>query len=78
MPDTLEIRPWPDFLAALASVLTAQQRVQGRGLRLLTESISSPTLGGQLQELLSRYPSARWHQWDPASRENAQVVEAMK
>ena len=68
-----EIRPWPDFLAALASVLTAQQTVQGRGLRILTESISSPTLGGQLQELLSRYPSARWHQWDPASRENARA-----
>ena len=68
-----EIRPWPDFLAAIASVLTAQQTIQGRGLRILTESISSPTLGGQLQELLSRYPSARWHQWDPASRENARA-----
>ncbi len=68
-----EIRPWPDFLSALASVLTAQQPVQGRGLRILTESISSPTLGGQLQELLSRFPSARWHQWDPVSRENARA-----
>ncbi len=68
-----EIRPWPDFLSVLASVLTAQQPIQGRGLRILTESISSPTLGGQLQELLSRFPSARWHQWDPVSRENARA-----
>ena len=68
-----EIRPLPDFLAALASVLTAQQASRLRGLRILTESISSPTLGGQLQELLSRYPSARWHQWEPASHENARA-----
>ncbi|MGH9143494.1 MAG: molybdopterin oxidoreductase, partial [Vicinamibacterales bacterium] len=37
---------------------------------LLTESVSSPTLAAQIRELLSRYPSAKWHQWDPASRDN--------
>jgi molybdopterin-containing oxidoreductase family iron-sulfur binding subunit len=68
-----EIRPWPEFLAALAAALTAQQAVQGRGLRLLTESVSSPTLAAQIRELVERYPSARWHQWDPASRENVRV-----
>src|SRR5687767_5660748 len=68
-----EIRPWPRFLGAIRAVLTAQQPVQGRGLRLLTESISSPTLAAQIRELLGRYPAARWHQWDPAGRENARA-----
>jgi molybdopterin-containing oxidoreductase family iron-sulfur binding subunit len=54
-------------------VLNAQQPLKGGGLRILTESISSPTLAAQLREFLSRYPSARWHQWDPASRENARA-----
>ena len=68
-----EIRPWPRFLGAIRAVLTAQQPVQGSGLRLLTESISSPTLAAQIRDLLARYPSARWHQWDPASRDNARA-----
>jgi MoCo/4Fe-4S cofactor protein with predicted Tat translocation signal len=68
-----EIRPWPRFLGAIRAVLRAQQPLQGRGLRLLTESIGSPTLAAQIRELLSRYPAARWHQWDPASRDNARA-----
>jgi MoCo/4Fe-4S cofactor protein with predicted Tat translocation signal len=68
-----EIRPWPRFLGAIRAVLTSQQPLQGSGLRLLTESISSPTLAAQIRELLARYPSARWHQWDPASRDNARA-----
>jgi molybdopterin-containing oxidoreductase family iron-sulfur binding subunit len=46
---------------------------QGRGAPALTESVSSPTLAEQIRELLSRFPSARWHQWDPASRDNARA-----
>src|SRR5438093_337083 len=68
-----EIRPWPRFLGAIRSVLGAQQPLQGRGLRLLTESISSPTLAAQIHEWLSRYPAAKWHQWDTASHDNARA-----
>ena len=66
-----EIRPWSAFLGAIRPVLMAQQRLKGAGLRILTESVSSPTLAAQIRDLLARYPSAKWHQWDPASRENA-------
>jgi molybdopterin-containing oxidoreductase family iron-sulfur binding subunit len=68
-----EIRPWPRFLGAIRAILSAQQPLQGRGLRLLTESISSPTLAAQIRDLLSRYTAATWHQWDPASRDNARA-----
>src|SRR6185295_9167328 len=68
-----EIRPWSSFLGAIRAALTAQTPLKGAGLRLLTESVSSPTLAAQIGDLLGRYPSAKWHQWDPASRENARA-----
>jgi molybdopterin-containing oxidoreductase family iron-sulfur binding subunit len=66
-----EIRPWSAFLGAINLALTAQQPLKGAGLRILTESISSPTLAGQIRHILQRYPAARWHRWDPASQDNA-------
>ncbi|MBM3770338.1 MAG: 4Fe-4S dicluster domain-containing protein [Acidimicrobiia bacterium] len=66
-----EIRPWPTFLATLRAALAGQQRLRGAGLRILTESISSPTLSAQLQGILTQYPEAKWHQWDPAGRDTA-------
>jgi len=68
-----EIRPWPALLAALRAAVVAQESVQGAGLRILTESVNSPTLSAQLQELLTRLPAAKWHQWDPASRDSARA-----
>src|SRR2546430_867167 len=66
-----EIRPWSAFLGAIRGALVAQQAVNGAGLRILTESVNSPTLAAQIRDLLARFPSAKWHQWDPASRESA-------
>jgi MoCo/4Fe-4S cofactor protein with predicted Tat translocation signal len=66
-----DIRPWSAFLGAIRAALTAQQPLKGAGLRILTESVSSPTLAAQIRDVLTRYPSAKWHQWDPASRESA-------
>src|SRR5262249_42536868 len=56
-----EIRPWSEFLGAIRSALTAQQPLRGAGLRLLTESVVSPTLAWQIRALLERFPSATWH-----------------
>jgi MoCo/4Fe-4S cofactor protein with predicted Tat translocation signal len=68
-----DIRPWPSFIGAIRSALAAQQAVRGAGLRILTESIGSPTLAAQIRDLLARFPSARWHQWDPVSPEQAKA-----
>jgi molybdopterin-containing oxidoreductase family iron-sulfur binding subunit len=64
-----EIRPWPQFLATIRAALVGQHAVKGAGLRILTESIASPTLAAQLSEVLTQYPEAKWHQWDPAGRD---------
>src|SRR5712691_2051673 len=66
-----DIRPWSAFLGAISAALAAQRPLQGAGLRILTESVNSPTLAAQIRDLLARFPSAKWHQWDPASREHA-------
>ncbi|MCC7417093.1 MAG: TAT-variant-translocated molybdopterin oxidoreductase [Acidobacteria bacterium] len=68
-----EIQAWPSFLGAMRAALTAQTPLQGAGIRILTESIASPTLGAQIHEILARFPSARWHQWDPASGDQARA-----
>jgi MoCo/4Fe-4S cofactor protein with predicted Tat translocation signal len=68
-----EIRPWSAFLGTMRAALAAQQPLKGAGLRILTESVNSPTLAAQIRDVLSRYPSAKWHQWDPASRDNARA-----
>src|SRR2546430_8785392 len=62
-----DIRPWSAFLGAIRAALAAQRPLQGAGLRLLTESIASPTLAAQIRELLGRFPAAKWHPWDPAT-----------
>ena len=43
---------------------------RGNGFRILTGTVTSPTLAAQLDALLARYPEARWHQWQPISRDN--------
>jgi molybdopterin-containing oxidoreductase family iron-sulfur binding subunit len=66
-----EIRPWSAFLGEMRLVLEEERPRRGAGLRILTETVSSPTLVRQLAELLAALPAARWHQWEPASRDNA-------
>ena len=57
--------------AALLSERTRLAKAHGAGLRILTGTISSPTLARQLEAVLAQYPEARWHQWQPISRDNA-------
>jgi molybdopterin-containing oxidoreductase family iron-sulfur binding subunit len=64
-----EIATWSDFLAALQPLLKAAA-TDGAGLRLLTQTITSPTLGAQIQQVLTAIPGAKWHQWEPANRDN--------
>ncbi|HXE75983.1 MAG TPA: TAT-variant-translocated molybdopterin oxidoreductase [Candidatus Xenobia bacterium] len=65
------ISTWSAFLAALNRALANQAAKRGAGLRLLTETVTSPTLARQIQALLAKYPEARWHQYEPVNRDNA-------
>ncbi|HET7294302.1 MAG TPA: TAT-variant-translocated molybdopterin oxidoreductase [Vicinamibacteria bacterium] len=62
-----EIHSWAEFVAALKPVLEKQRAKRGAGLRILTETVTSPTLRQQLEDLLAELPEARWHLWDPGA-----------
>lgn len=64
---------WGNFLTAITAELPAIKAKQGRGLRILTETITSPTLADQLQELGKQMPEARWHQYEPCGRDNVRA-----
>ncbi len=68
-----DIRPFSAFTTALQDPLKAQEASQGAGIRILTETVASPTLGAQMREFLMRFPRAKWVQWDPAGRHNARA-----
>jgi Fe-S-cluster-containing dehydrogenase component len=67
---------WENFVSELNNALQFQQNKNGSGLRILTETISSPTLHFQIQELLKKFPDAKWHQFEPVNRDN--VFEGAK
>lgn len=66
-----EVSTWDLFLGASVAALDAQRAKKGAGLRILTETVSSPTLARQLQTLAAAFPAATWHQYEPLARDNA-------
>jgi molybdopterin-containing oxidoreductase family iron-sulfur binding subunit len=66
-----DIRTWTSFVGKMREVLDEQRSKQGAGIRFLTETIISPSLGAQINELLRALPQAKWRQWEPANRDNA-------
>jgi molybdopterin-containing oxidoreductase family iron-sulfur binding subunit len=59
------ISTWDSFLANLRPRIEAARQNNGRGLRILTEEVNSPTLAGQLAALLEQFPDAKWYEWEP-------------
>jgi molybdopterin-containing oxidoreductase family iron-sulfur binding subunit len=65
-----EIRSFASFVALVQGVISAQQTKQGSGLRILTETVASPTLAAQMDSVLERFPRAKWVQWESVGRHN--------
>ena len=64
------ISTWDLFVNAFTPVMQIQRALQGQGLRILTPTVTSPTLAAQFNELLTALPNARWVQYDPVGRSN--------
>lgn len=62
---------WDQFAREIELALVPLQLNQGEGLRILTETVTSPTLAAQLRALLERFPKAKWHQYEPVNHDNA-------
>ncbi len=68
-----DIRTWTAFVGQMRSALDEQKPKQGAGIRFLSETIISPSLGAQMKELLTALPQAKWHQYEPANGDNARA-----
>ena len=60
---------WEAFGEALKGINLGD----GAGLRILSESVASPTLESLRGDLLKKYPQARWVEFESVSRENERL-----
>ena len=65
-----DVRSWQGLLSAIRGPLGAQKALQGAGIRILTTTISSPTLADQIRSFQKLYPQAKWHVYEPVNRDN--------
>jgi MoCo/4Fe-4S cofactor protein with predicted Tat translocation signal len=68
-----QIETWESFAAEWSSRMAAFLADGGRGLRLLTQTVVSPTLADQLRQLSEKFPNAQWHQYEPLHNDAAVV-----
>ena len=72
-----DVRSWNAFMEALRGPMSAQKSMAGAGVRILTQTVSSPTLAAQIHDYLEANPQAKWHVMnEPINRDN--VVEGAK
>ena len=72
-----EARTWSTFVGEIRTALDEQRPKQGAGIRFLTETVTSPTLAAQLKGILTEFPQAKWHQYEPANNDNARAGAVM-
>jgi MoCo/4Fe-4S cofactor protein with predicted Tat translocation signal len=65
------ISTWGSFVQDLSQGLDVLRLKKGKGLHVLTGTVTSPTLGQQLKSLEAQLPEASWHQYDPVNGDNA-------
>jgi MoCo/4Fe-4S cofactor protein with predicted Tat translocation signal len=66
-----QTRTWDEAAAALAGAMEKLRQRHGRGLRVLSEAVVSPTLARQMDDLLGQLPAAKWHVYEPVHRDAA-------
>ena len=72
-----EISSVQAFRDAAQATASAMKTMTGEGLRILTGTITSPLISGQIQALVKLFPKAKWHQWEPAGNDGAREGSKM-
>jgi len=67
------ITGWGAFITAITGARDTAKAKKGAGFRILTGTVTSPTLAAQIQEFLTAYPAAKWHQYEPCGRHSARA-----
>ncbi|BBO23817.1 MAG: 4Fe-4S dicluster domain-containing protein [Fimbriimonadaceae bacterium] len=60
---------WSVFVAAAQKEFARLKSQQGKGLAILTETVTSPTFDAEIQSLLAELPEAKWYCYEPFNRE---------
>jgi MoCo/4Fe-4S cofactor protein with predicted Tat translocation signal len=68
---------WGAFLQAFRGPFNSQKALQGAGIRILTQTTSSPALADQMRAFLKSYPAAKWHIYEPINRDNVNAGAQM-
>jgi molybdopterin-containing oxidoreductase family iron-sulfur binding subunit len=71
-----DVRSWNAFLESVRGPMSVQKSVAGGGVRILTQTVSSPTLAAQIRSYLAANPMAKWHVYESVNRDN--VYEGAK
>jgi MoCo/4Fe-4S cofactor protein with predicted Tat translocation signal len=66
-----DVASWASFVNGVRGPLSVQKALSGAGIRILTQTVSSPTLKDQMHAFLAMYPQAKWHVYEPVNRDNA-------
>src|SRR6185369_1783142 len=76
-----ETRACTSFVAEIRGLIEKEgdglKAKRGAGLRILTETITSPSLAAQLKQIQTDFPEAKWHQYEPVNRDNARAGAIM-
>ncbi len=71
-----DVRSWNAFMEAVRGPMSVEKSIAGGGVRILTQTVTSPTLAAQIRDYLDANPQAKWHVYEPINRDN--VVEGAK
>lgn len=67
-----KLSDWGRFNIAIAAQL-ANLPPTGEGLRILSTTVTSPTIADQIAKLKKQYPAAKWHSYEPSGKTSAHV-----
>ena len=62
---------WQYFMSQIRGVIEQNRADGGAGVRFLTQTLTSPTLIGQFNQILSELPNAKLYQYEPVNKDNA-------
>jgi len=64
-------KTWEGFMGEFRSVIENNRADGGAGVRILTETVTSPTLIDQLAKVKTELPNSKWVQYEPVNQDNA-------
>ena len=64
-------KTWQTFTTEFRTAVIENGEDGGVGVRILTETVTSPTLQAQIKQLVAELPNAKWVQYEPVNNDNA-------